>query len=182
MWYLRAGGGVHDKLHISSADWWDLLLLLTLLLLLLLLRKTLAKWGKRNCQSSQAKLPQRDTNPGPPGRQSNVLTHSATSPGHQFMPIYRRPAPICPTQQCICGRPSVSQTPNSPNQATSASTSSLTRSRYSRFQTNWPKIKRMAVTPNTTNHLPLKICNMEEQFALAGPEEGLQPPLIFKKK
>ena len=26
--YLRAGGGVHDKLHISSADCWDILLLL----------------------------------------------------------------------------------------------------------------------------------------------------------
>ena len=24
------GGGVHDKLHISSADWWDLLLPLEL--------------------------------------------------------------------------------------------------------------------------------------------------------
>ena len=34
--------------------------------------------GKRNCQSSEAiKLPQRDLNPGPPGRQSNALTNSA---------------------------------------------------------------------------------------------------------
>ena len=23
---LRGGGGVHDKLHISSADWWDIVL------------------------------------------------------------------------------------------------------------------------------------------------------------
>ena len=39
-----------------------------------LLRKTQAKRVKRNCQSSEAnKLPQRDSNPGPPGRQSNAL-------------------------------------------------------------------------------------------------------------
>ena len=28
MFSLRVGGGVHDKLHISSADWWDILLTL----------------------------------------------------------------------------------------------------------------------------------------------------------
>ena len=84
----------------------------------------------------------------------------------EFRPIYRRPAPICPTQRCICGRPSVSQTSNTPNQATSASTTSLTTSRNPQFQISWPKIKRMAVTPNTTNHLPLKICNMEVQFVV----------------
>ena len=40
---------------------------------------TLAKRGKWNCQSSEAKLPQRDSNPGPPGRQSNAypLGHRA---------------------------------------------------------------------------------------------------------
>ena len=26
MWSLRVGGGVHDKLQMSSADWWDILL------------------------------------------------------------------------------------------------------------------------------------------------------------
>ena len=36
--------------------------------------------GKRNCQSSEAKLPQRDSNPGPAGRQSNGVSHSATAP------------------------------------------------------------------------------------------------------
>ena len=46
-----------------------------------LLRKTLAKRGKRNCQSSEAKrFPQWDSNTGPSGRQSNALTHSATAP------------------------------------------------------------------------------------------------------
>ena len=43
------------------------------------LRKTLAKRGKRNCQSSEAYLPQRDSNPGTPGCQYNALTHSATA-------------------------------------------------------------------------------------------------------
>ena len=32
------------------------------------------------------------------------------------------------------------------------------------MQISWPKTKLMAVTPNPTNHLPLKICNMEVQF------------------
>ena len=46
-----------------------------------LLRKTLAKWGKRNCQSSEAKsFLQWYSNPRPSGRQSNALTHSATAP------------------------------------------------------------------------------------------------------
>ena len=140
VWYLRAGGGVHDKLHISSAEWWDLLLILAQKpdrrerRIVVSPPKDTGKVGQTELQSSEAKLPQRDSNPGPPGRQSNVLTHSATSPGHQFRPIYRRPAPTCPTQQCICGRPSVSQTSNSPNQATSASTSSLTTSRNPQFQ------------------------------------------------
>ena len=35
------------------------------------------KAGKRNCQISEAMLPQRDSYPGPPGRQSNA--HSAAS-------------------------------------------------------------------------------------------------------
>ena len=64
----------------------------------------------------------------------------------------------------VGGRPSVSQTSNTPNQETSASTSSLTRSRYPQFQISWRKTKLMAVTANPTNHLPLKICNMEVQF------------------
>ena len=35
----------------------------------------------KNCQSSEAKsFPQWDSNPGPSGRQSNALTHSATAP------------------------------------------------------------------------------------------------------
>ena len=42
-------------------------------------RHKFAKRGKRNCQSSEAKLLQRDSNPGPPDRQSNALTHSATT-------------------------------------------------------------------------------------------------------
>ena len=42
--------------------------------------KYTGKGGKRNCQSSEAKLPQRDSNPGPPGRQTNDLTLSATAP------------------------------------------------------------------------------------------------------
>ena len=46
----------------------------------------------------------------------------------------------------------------------SASTSSLIRSNYHQFQISWPKTKLMAVTLNLTNHLPLKICNMEVQF------------------
>ena len=61
----------------------------------------------------------------------------------------------------VGGRHSVSQTSNTPNQATSASTSSLIRYRYHQFQISWPKTKLMAVTPNSTNYLPLKICNME---------------------
>ena len=59
---------------------------------------------------------------------------------------------------------SVSQTSNTQNQANSASTSSLIRYRYHTFQISWPKTKYMAVTPNPTNHLSLKICNMEVQF------------------
>ena len=43
-----------------------------------------AKRGKRNCQSSEANLPQRDSDPGPPGRQSNALTHSAIIYKYQF--------------------------------------------------------------------------------------------------
>ena len=64
----------------------------------------------------------------------------------------------------VGGRHSVSQTSCTPNQATSASTISLIRYRYHQFQISWPKSKLMAVTPNPTNHLPLKICNMEVQF------------------
>ena len=32
------------------------------------------------------------------------------------------------------------------------------------MQIRWPKTKLMAITPNPTNHLPLKICNKEVQF------------------
>ena len=32
------------------------------------------------------------------------------------------------------------------------------------MQISWPKIKLMAITPNPTNHLPLKICNKEVVF------------------
>ena len=42
-----------------------------------LLRKTLAKRGKRNCQSSEAKSRQQHSNSGPPGRRSHALSHSA---------------------------------------------------------------------------------------------------------
>ena len=58
----------------------------------------------------------------------------------------------------------MSQTSNTPYQATSASTSSLPGSRYPQFQISRPKTKLMAVTPNPTNHLPLKMCNVEVQY------------------
>ena len=64
----------------------------------------------------------------------------------------------------VGGRPSVSQTWSTQNQANSAPTSSLIISHYHQFQISWPKTKLMAVTPNLTNHLPMKICNMEVQF------------------
>ena len=32
------------------------------------------------------------------------------------------------------------------------------------MQISWPKTKRMAITPNPTSHLPLKICNTEVLF------------------
>ena len=32
------------------------------------------------------------------------------------------------------------------------------------MQISWPKTKLMAITPNPTNHLPLKICNKEVLF------------------
>ena len=32
------------------------------------------------------------------------------------------------------------------------------------MQISWPKTKLMAITPNPTNHLPLKICNNEVLF------------------
>ena len=32
------------------------------------------------------------------------------------------------------------------------------------MQISWPKTKRMAITPNPTRHLPLKICNTEVLF------------------
>ena len=64
--------------------------------------------------------------------------------------------------RCQVGRrPSVSQTSNTPNHAKSASTSSQIISRYHQFQVSWPKNK---LTRAHTNHLPLKICNMEVQF------------------
>ena len=43
---------------------------------------TLAKQGKLYYQSSEAKLQHRDSNSGPPGRQSNTLTHSANDLTH----------------------------------------------------------------------------------------------------
>ena len=46
-----------------------------------LLRKTLAKSGKRNCQSSDAKCCQQDSNPGLLGRHSFAQT-TATGPAH----------------------------------------------------------------------------------------------------
>ncbi len=63
----------------------------------------------------------------------------------------------------VGGRHSVSQTSNTPKQATSASTSSLIRYRYHQFQISWPKTNTHGCHPNPTNHLPLKICNMEVQ-------------------
>ena len=75
-------GGIHDKLHISSAD--DGLFNVPWRRHQIegtdgfcLPRKTFAKRGKRNCQSFKAKLPQRRSNPG---RQSYAQTHSATAP------------------------------------------------------------------------------------------------------
>ena len=50
-----------------------------------LLRKALSKRGKRNFQSSEAKLPQRDSNPRPPGRHSNAPTHSAPARPETFV-------------------------------------------------------------------------------------------------
>ena len=44
----------------------------------------------------------------------------------------------------IGGCPAVSQTPNTQNQATSTSASSLIRYRYRRFQISWPNTKLMA--------------------------------------
>ena len=64
-------GGVHDKLHISSSDWWDLNYFPWHRHQIegtdgfyCLIQKTLANRGKRNSESSEAKLPQRDSNPG----------------------------------------------------------------------------------------------------------------------
>ena len=57
-----------------------------------LFRKTLAKRGKRNCQSFVAKLAQQDSNPGPPGRQSNALTNSATAPPEPSMHPFTQPS------------------------------------------------------------------------------------------
>ena len=41
---------------------------------------TPTKRRKRNCQSSEAKFRQQDSNLGSPGHQSNALTQSATAP------------------------------------------------------------------------------------------------------
>ena len=48
-----------------------------------LLRKTLAKWGKRNLQSSEAKFSQWYSNPGPV-RHSNPLGHRAPRDSNRY--------------------------------------------------------------------------------------------------
>ena len=55
-----------------------------------LLRKTLAKWGKRNCQSSEAKCHQQDSNAGPPGRYSCVLPLSGHASQQDTFPTRQK--------------------------------------------------------------------------------------------
>ena len=73
---------IHDKLHISSADWWDLLLPLAYTpdrrdrRLLLSRPKDTGKARQTELPKFRSEImPQRDSNPGPPGRQSNILSY-----------------------------------------------------------------------------------------------------------
>ena len=78
-------GGVHDRLHIYPLCGifyfpWHRHLIERTDSFYCLLRKTLAKWGKQNCQSSEEKLHLLDSNPESPSHQSYSLTHSAIAP------------------------------------------------------------------------------------------------------